>query len=62
MVLLPLGFLLIQGLRARGAIVLRRRERRRVQHQRSLRCPGCGYDLRGSVFGERCPECGTMLT
>lgn len=24
------------------------------------RCPGCGYDMRASVWSERCPECGAL--
>lgn len=24
-------------------------------------CPACGYDLRGTVEAERCPECGATL-
>ena len=27
-----------------------------------LSCPTCGYDLRGSIESEQCPECGTAIT
>ena len=30
---------------------------RRARRRRRGRCPGCGYDLRGSL-GSTCPECG----
>ncbi len=37
-------------------------KRQRVAHRRqSNRCTACGYDLHGSVFSERCPECGTLV-
>ncbi len=29
--------------------------------RQSNRCTACGYDLHGSVFSERCPECGTLV-
>ncbi|HET6248458.1 MAG TPA: zinc ribbon domain-containing protein [Tepidisphaeraceae bacterium] len=35
---------------------LTRRSLVRTHRRRNNRCPGCGYDLRGSP--ERCPECG----
>jgi hypothetical protein len=25
-------------------------------------CPTCGYDLRAHATGERCPECGTVVS
>lgn len=40
------------------AIVIGRRKER---VDRGI-CPSCGYDLRASVFSERCPECGELLT
>lgn len=33
-------------------------ERRHLRGQ----CVSCGYDLRGSDFSERCPECGTLVS
>jgi predicted Zn-ribbon and HTH transcriptional regulator len=32
-----------------------------IQPPRDVRCPTCGYDLRGNVTG-RCPECGALLS
>ena len=32
--------------------------RRRLRAPLSRFCPYCGYDLRGSLGSERCPECG----
>lgn len=29
-------------------------------HSRGL-CPSCGYDVRGILWSERCPECGSLL-
>ncbi|MBI1335497.1 MAG: hypothetical protein GC164_00885 [Phycisphaera sp.] len=28
----------------------------------SIPCAGCGYDLRGTVLGGTCPECGLRVT
>lgn len=33
---------------------------RRAERRREIRCPQCGYDLRGGVVA-RCPECGESL-
>ena len=33
---------------------------RRQRYRQGL-CTACGYDLRGNQFGERCPECGTLV-
>ena len=36
---------------------------RAVQAQRTvIRCPGCGYDLRGHSGETACPECGEDIT
>lgn len=40
-----------------GIPFLRRRLRRRRGH-----CPACNYDLRGSVDGSPCPECGGVAS
>jgi hypothetical protein len=29
--------------------------------RRALSCAGCGYDLRGRMVGDKCPECGTAI-
>ncbi len=29
--------------------------------RRTLPCAGCGYDLRGRMVGDKCPECGTVI-
>jgi hypothetical protein len=29
--------------------------------RRALPCAGCGYDLRGRMVGDKCPECGTVI-
>ena len=34
----------------------------RRQRKREGLCTACGYDLRGNQFGERCPECGTLVS
>lgn len=39
-------------------------EVRRVRRRRRIdqgRCPRCGFDVRGSVWSARCPECGGIL-
>ncbi len=60
-VLLPLSGWLIAGLLRGGWLLAdstRLTKRRRCQVED--RCVSCGYDLRGSVFSERCPECGAL--
>ena len=37
------------------------RHAERRQRYREGLCSACGYDLRGNQFGERCPECGTLV-
>lgn len=38
-----------------------RRQRRRRYAARAGVCLHCGYDVRASVWSERCPECGGLL-
>jgi hypothetical protein len=33
----------------------------RAGSDKTVRCAGCGYDLRGSVGSEACPECGAGI-
>jgi len=36
------------------------RDARRHRSRQSGRCASCGFDLRGNVFSDRCPECGAL--
>jgi hypothetical protein len=42
------------------ALLQRARLRREYELRRRGVCPGCGYDLRGLEFHDRCPECGRL--
>jgi hypothetical protein len=52
---------LVGAARLTAAFLSAGRAARRRHLARRGRCAGCGYDLRGSPFGERCPECGALL-
>lgn len=53
-----LGIALLRGT---TAIVGGHREARK-RHLRSIgHCAGCGYDMRGLEFADRCPECGQLV-
>lgn len=49
---LAVGFTMI------AVVISFRREWDREQRVKRGLCPGCGYDLRGSL--DRCPECGSV--
>ncbi len=53
--------LLVGAARIPAAIVSAGRAAAQRRRAGTGRCAGCGYDLRGSPFGERCPECGVLL-
>lgn len=36
-------------------------DRRVARMRRKGLCPHCGFDVRGSFYSERCPECGELL-
>lgn len=40
----------------------RRMDVRARELRRAGRCIGCGYDVRGLEFHDRCPECGKLMT
>jgi len=60
MVRLPIAYLLalMTIVPVAQAIMLVRRQLRRMQRRRHGQCVRCGYDLRASMG--RCPECGAM--
>ncbi|MCA9284568.1 MAG: hypothetical protein KDA22_05110 [Phycisphaerales bacterium] len=51
----------IQLARLATAVATRYSTGRRWSRIRRGVCPSCGYDTRGSLFSERCPECGELL-
>ncbi len=53
--------LLVGAARIPAAIVSAGRAAGQRRRAGTGRCAVCGYDLRGSTFGERCPECGVLL-
>jgi len=62
-ILLPLWFVVavLALLPCAAGVRLARRRRRRRRRARRIaagHCIGCGYDLRASPKGGRCPECG----
>ena len=59
--LMVVARLSVIAVRIAAAIVSAGRASGRRRRAESGRCAGCGYDLRGSTFGERCPECGVLL-
>lgn len=50
----------VQVTRLLSFLVARKRAARRAGFQMTLQCYNCGYDLRGSEFSDRCPECGAL--
>jgi threonine/homoserine/homoserine lactone efflux protein len=42
-----------------GYLLLRWPQEKRERRLRRGLCPKCGYDLRATPKGDRCPECGT---
>jgi len=53
--------LLVPLLRIGSLFRIAEKQQQVAQRRRSNRCTACGYDLHGSVFSERCPECGTLV-
>ena len=59
LVLAAFGFVAL--LRIGSLFRIAEKRQRVAQRRQSNRCTACGYDLHGSVFSERCPECGTLV-
>ena len=53
--------LLVAVLRIGSLFRIAEKRQQVAQRRQSNRCTACGYDLHGSVFSERCPECGTLV-
>ncbi|MCH2160324.1 MAG: hypothetical protein MK085_00475 [Phycisphaerales bacterium] len=60
-ILFLLGIPLIQLLRAGIAAARNHHRLRTMGRLRKGVCPSCRYNLGGSTFPERCPECGTRI-
>jgi ribosomal protein L32 len=43
-------------------LALRAISRRRKAANAAGLCPKCGYDLRAHHAGDKCPECGTLIS
>jgi hypothetical protein len=52
---------LVALLRIGSLFRIAEKRQRVAQRRETNRCTACGYDLHGSVFSERCPECGTLV-
>lgn len=62
LLLLPIGAWVIVLLARLGWLFVEMPLRaRQLKRRLENRCPHCDYDLRGSTFSERCPECGAVL-
>lgn len=60
---LGLSVLVVAGVgvsRYAWTIATQARDLRRDRMRRRGRCAECGFDLRGNVFTDRCPECGAL--
>jgi len=55
------AYLLVAVLRIGSLFRIAEKRQQVAQRRRSHKCTSCGYDLHGSVFSERCPECGTLV-
>ncbi len=55
------AWLVVTVLRAASLFHVAEKRQRAAKSRRADRCTSCGYDLQGNVFGERCPECGTIV-
>ena len=59
LVLAAFGFVAL--LRIGSLFRLAEKRQQVARRRQSNRCTACGYDLHGSIFSERCPECGTLV-
>jgi hypothetical protein len=57
---MPHWMVVLIGLTAPTWWLVRRRKLLRLERLSQGLCVGCGYDLRGSAAGGRCPECGAV--
>jgi len=59
--LVMVAFVFVPLLRIGSLFRIAEKKQRVAQRRQSNRCATCGYDLHGSVFSERCPECGSLV-
>ncbi|MHC4414406.1 MAG: hypothetical protein ACYS0G_03885 [Planctomycetota bacterium] len=61
-ILLPAtAWIVVSASRSGWVLVESARRTHRQQRRHGANCVTCGYDLRASVFSDRCPECGAKL-
>lgn len=61
LVVLVATWLIVQSLRAMSSVGGAAGQLRTERRRRAGRCVQCGYDVRGSAWSARCPECGAVL-